>query len=82
MANDHKVDIIHIESKLNLAVQPFGIARTSVHKYLVRRLFERIASSKDKFEKAGFNFRLGEPAVEKATSTDGKEKQSGKESGK
>jgi molybdate transport system substrate-binding protein len=59
-ANAHKVDIIHIDSKLNLAVQPFGIARTSVHKYLVRRLFARIADSKDEFEKAGFNFRLGE----------------------
>lgn len=69
-ANSHKVDIIRIESKLNKAVQPFGIAKTSVHKYLVRRLFERIAASKDRFEKVGFHFRLGDQksgGEEKAT---------------
>lgn len=82
-ANAHKVDIIRIESKLNLAVQPFSIAKTSVHKYLVRRLFERIADSRDEFEKAGFNFRLDEKAEEdKPTATDEKEKPSGKESAK
>ena len=57
-ANARDVDIIRIESDLNLAVQPFGIAKTSVHKYLVRRLFERVAQSKDRFEQAGFHFRL------------------------
>ncbi|MDA0589918.1 MAG: molybdate ABC transporter substrate-binding protein [Planctomycetota bacterium] len=66
-ANAHKVDIIHIESKLNLAIQPFGIAKTSVHKYLVRRLFARVAASKDKFEKAGFHFRLGKDGKDKSS---------------
>lgn len=53
------IDIIRIESPLNLAIQPFSIARTSVHKHLVRRLFARVAEAKESFEKAGFRFRLG-----------------------
>lgn len=82
LANQHKVDIIHIESKLNLAVQPFGIARTSAHKYLVRRLFARIADSKDKFEKAGFHFRLGTKPEGKPASADDDQTTSGKDTDK
>lgn len=59
VATQKGIDIIKIESPLNLAVQPFSIARTSVHKHLVRRLFARVADAKDSFEKAGFRFRLG-----------------------
>ncbi|MFP6764826.1 MAG: extracellular solute-binding protein, partial [Planctomycetaceae bacterium] len=58
LTNRKDVDVISIESDLNLAIQPFGIAKTSVHKYLVRRLFEKITQSKDQFEEAGFHFRL------------------------
>lgn len=53
-----KVDVVEIDSTLNVAVQPFSIARTSNHKYLSRRLFERVASSPAAFENAGFHFRL------------------------
>jgi ABC-type molybdate transport system substrate-binding protein len=59
VATRKDIDIIKIESPLNLAIQPFSIARTSVHKHLVRRLFARVAGAKDSFEKAGFRFRLG-----------------------
>lgn len=59
VATRKDIDIIKIESPLNLAIQPFSIARTSVHKHLVRRLFARVADAKDSFEKAGFRFRLG-----------------------
>ena len=59
IATRKDIDIIPIESPLNLAIQPFSIARTSVHKHLVRRLFARVSQSKDSFEKAGFRFRLG-----------------------
>jgi hypothetical protein len=59
IATRRDIDIIKIESPLNLAIQPFSIARTSVHKHLVRRLFARVADAKDSFEKAGFRFRLG-----------------------
>tara|TARA_R110002072_G_scaffold287242_2_gene452712 strand:- start:43877 stop:45511 length:1635 start_codon:yes stop_codon:yes gene_type:complete len=64
IANRSDIDIIRIESPLNMAIQPFSIARTSVHKHLVRRLFARVAESKDSFEKAGFRFRLGVDQVE------------------
>ena len=60
IASQKEIDIIRIKSPLNVAVQPFSIARTSVHKHLVRRLFARVSAAKDSFEKAGFHFRLGE----------------------
>jgi len=53
------IDVIRIKSPLNMAIQPFSIARTSVHKHLVRRLFARVSEAKDSFEAAGFRFRLG-----------------------
>jgi molybdate transport system substrate-binding protein len=58
MANRDTVDVVRIESSLNLAVQPLSIARTSEHKHLVRRLLRRIAESPEAFEDAGFHFRL------------------------
>lgn len=58
LASQNQVDILRIASPLNLAIQPFSIARTSDHKYLVRRLYRRIAASPDAFEAAGFHFRL------------------------
>jgi ABC-type molybdate transport system substrate-binding protein len=54
-----KVDVIRIDSPLAKAVQPFSIARSSEHKYLSRRLFAAISRSRDKFEAAGFHWRLG-----------------------
>jgi ABC-type molybdate transport system substrate-binding protein len=62
LANKDTVDIIKIESKLSRAVQPFSIAKTSDHKYLLRRLFKKIAASPEAFEQAGFNFILDKPA--------------------
>lgn len=64
MANRGQVDVVRIDSPLNLAIQPFSIARNSDHKYLVRRLFRRVAESPQAFENAGFHFRLdpSEPA--------------------
>ncbi|MDA1163909.1 MAG: molybdate ABC transporter substrate-binding protein [Planctomycetota bacterium] len=59
IATREGIDIIRIKSPLNLAIQPFSIARTSVHKHLVRRLFARVSEAKDSFEAAGFRFRLG-----------------------
>jgi molybdenum ABC transporter molybdate-binding protein len=60
LPNTKDVDIIHIESPGNLAIQPFSIAKTSEHKYLLRRLFKRIANSPEAFESVGFHFRLDE----------------------
>jgi molybdate transport system substrate-binding protein len=59
IATRKDIDIIKIKSPLNVAIQPFSIARTSVHKHLVRRLFTRVSEAKDSFEAAGFRFRLG-----------------------
>ena len=59
IATRKDIEIIRIKSSLNLAIQPFSIARTSVHKHLVRRLFTRVSEAKDSFEAAGFRFRLG-----------------------
>jgi molybdate transport system substrate-binding protein len=60
LANQEQVDIIRIASPLNLAIQPFSIARTSGHKFLVRRLYKQIAASPEAFESAGFHFRLND----------------------
>jgi molybdate transport system substrate-binding protein len=60
LPNQADVDIIRIESPDNLAIQPFSIAKTSEHKYLLRRLFKRIANSPEAFESVGFHFRLDE----------------------
>ena len=59
VATRNDIDVIRIESPLNVAIQPFSIARTSVHKHLVRRLFARVSAAKESFEAAGFRFRLG-----------------------
>lgn len=64
------IDVIRIESPLNLAIQPFSIARTSVHKHLVRRLFARVADARDSFEKAGFRFRIGADLDDRSDASD------------
>ena len=61
LASRDKVDVVRIRSEHNRAIQPFGIARTSEHKHLGRRLFRRIAASPEAFECAGFHFRLAPP---------------------
>lgn len=69
MANRDDVDVLRIESSLNIAIQPLSIARTSEHKNLIRRLFQRIADSPEAFEDVGFQFRLDElPLLEAAES--------------
>lgn len=62
-AERDKLDVVEIGSPLAKAVQPYGIARSSGHKYLGRRLFETISSSRKSFEEAGFTWRLAEGEV-------------------
>jgi ABC-type molybdate transport system substrate-binding protein len=57
-ANLDTVDVLRIDSPLNLAIQPFSIAKTSDHKDLGRRLFRKISQSPAAFQKAGFHFRI------------------------
>jgi molybdenum ABC transporter molybdate-binding protein len=57
-AESDKVDSIHIDSPFAKAVQPFSIARSSDWKYLGRRLFQDVAAAEQRFEEAGFKFRL------------------------
>ena len=57
-AEGSRFDVIDIDSQLAKAIQPFSIARSSDHKYLGRRLFAKLAASRDKFESSGFNWRL------------------------
>lgn len=64
LPNRDSVDIIRIQSPLNLAIQPISIAKTSDHKHLLRRLFKRIANSPEAFESVGFHFRLGEQSAD------------------
>lgn len=67
LPNRDQVDMIRISSPLNVAIQPFSIAKTSDHKYLVRRLFEKVANSPSAFKDAGFHFRLdGPPSADEA----------------
>lgn len=66
LAEHDKLDVIVIDSPAAKAIQPFSIARSSDHKQLARRLYSAIASSRDKFETAGFHWRLGDSS-EQAT---------------
>lgn len=52
------IDIIHLDTPLKVAIQPFSLAKTSDHKYLGRRLFQKMADSPRAFEQVGFHFRL------------------------
>jgi molybdenum ABC transporter molybdate-binding protein len=58
LAESDRLGIVRIDSPLALAVQPFGVARSSDHKHLVRRLFREIAKSRAQFEAAGFQWEL------------------------
>ena len=60
MAESSRIDVLHIDSDKAKAVQPFAIARTSPHKELARRLFFKIARSKEVFEQNGFQWLLQE----------------------
>lgn len=58
LAEQDKIDMIPIDSPAAKAIQPYSIAKTSQKKHLAHRLYEAIARSRDKFEAAGFNWRL------------------------
>ncbi len=58
LAERDKLDVIPIASPLAKAIQPYSIARSSHFKHIARRLFQAIAQSRDKFESAGFVWRL------------------------
>jgi len=66
IAESDKVDAVRIDSPYAKAIQPFSIARSSDHKYLGRRLFQAVADARDKFESAGFHFRLNQEKSENA----------------
>ena len=57
-AEGGRLGVIDVDSQLAKAIQPFSVARSSDHKYLGRRLFAKLANSRDKFESKGFNWRL------------------------
>lgn len=63
------VDYFRIDSDAKVAVQPLSIAKTSDHKYLVRRLMEHVKHSQAAFERVGFHFRL-EQAVKDTTAAE------------
>jgi molybdenum ABC transporter molybdate-binding protein len=58
LAEQDKCDTVPIDSPLAKAIQPYSIARSSDFKYLGRRLYQAIARSRERFEKAGFVWRL------------------------
>ena len=57
LSSRDRVDVLPLNVPDSKAVQPITIARSSPHKYLARRLFARIAASREAFEKAGFRYR-------------------------
>lgn len=63
LTNRERVEVLPLHVENSVAIQPLSIARTSPYKYLARRLFRRIAESREAFETAGFRYRgLGETA--------------------
>ena len=63
-AEREKLEVIAIDSDFAKAMQPFSIALSSEHKHLSQRLFETIRRNRDKFERAGFNWRLDGQAAD------------------
>ncbi len=61
-AESGRIDVVRIDSEHTRAIQPFAIAKSSQHKELARRLFRAIAASREKFEAAGFGWRMICPA--------------------
>lgn len=57
-----RIEMVRIDSPYTKAIQPFAIARSSEHKELARRLFQAIAATREKFEAAGFGWRMVCPA--------------------
>jgi len=66
LAERDKLEVIPINSAAAKAIQPFSIARSSDHKQLARRFYEAIAASRDKFESAGFHWRLEDRAPQES----------------
>jgi molybdenum ABC transporter molybdate-binding protein len=58
LAEQDRVDVIHIDAPQNVAIQPFSIARSSGRKHLARRFFVHLSRSREAFEALGFHFRL------------------------
>jgi hypothetical protein len=57
--NLDKLDIVMIDSPLARAIQPFSVSLQSDFKHLGYRLFDTLSRSRDKFEAAGFRWKLG-----------------------
>lgn len=60
-AESGQVDVVPIDSPYAMAIQPFAVAKSSEHKYLGRRLFEKVAHAADRFEAAGFTYVYSPP---------------------
>ena len=65
LAERERLHVITIDSDFAKAVQPFSIALSSEQKHLSQRLFDTIMRNRDKFEKAGFNWRLDGHTVQR-----------------
>jgi molybdenum ABC transporter molybdate-binding protein len=58
IAEQKKLEVVPINSNLAKAIQPYSISRSTKFRALSGRLLDTIARSRDKFEEAGFNWRL------------------------
>ncbi len=54
-----EIDTIAIDSDAAKAVQPYSIAKASPYPQLMARLFDHLSDSRDHYQQAGFNWRLG-----------------------
>jgi molybdenum ABC transporter molybdate-binding protein len=71
LPNQDEVDIVRLTSRRNRAVQPLSIAKSSEHKYLVRRLYRQIVDSPEAFAEAGFHYRAGEESANSRSAGEG-----------
>jgi len=58
LAESDRLEIVPIDSPLALAVQPYGVARSSDRKHLSLRLLREISKSRHLFETAGFRWEF------------------------
>lgn len=58
LAENAKLDVVAIDSRLARATQPFAVSRSTKYRQLSQRLLETISNSQSDFESAGFIWRL------------------------
>ena len=64
LAEEDRLSTFELDTPYARAVQPYGIARSTHHPYLMRRLYAFIGDWHDHYQALGFGWELGRPLEE------------------